>query len=117
MFSRTKSVGRFARSVEIITHRPTMGSFLSSGTPTSFPLDIAQTVYFTPQGRRFERLRPAGGNCDRHSIRSRYRSATGTTVASASDILAPLPQSRASYAGPPLPLQVSRLAKSASLLR
>src|SRR5579859_3422215 len=31
MFSRTKSVGRFARSVEIITHRPTIGSFLSSG--------------------------------------------------------------------------------------
>ena len=31
MFSRTKSVGRFARSVEIITQRPTIGSFLSSG--------------------------------------------------------------------------------------
>ena len=27
-----KSVGRLARSVEIITHRPTMGSFLNSGT-------------------------------------------------------------------------------------
>src|ERR1700722_5622064 len=31
MTSRTKSVGRLARSVEIITQRPTIGSFLSSG--------------------------------------------------------------------------------------
>src|SRR5579884_158072 len=30
--SRTKSAGRLARSVEIMTHRPTMGSFLNSGT-------------------------------------------------------------------------------------
>src|SRR5580658_6693448 len=37
MFSRMKSVGRSARSVEIITQRPTMGSFLSSGTTESFP--------------------------------------------------------------------------------
>src|SRR5438046_951298 len=29
--SRAKSVGRLARSVEIMTQRPTMGSFLSSG--------------------------------------------------------------------------------------
>src|SRR5882757_7354509 len=29
--SRAKSVGRLARSVEIMTHRPTIGSFLSSG--------------------------------------------------------------------------------------
>src|SRR5579862_3691608 len=31
MFSRTKSVGRLARSVEMMTQRPTIGSFLSSG--------------------------------------------------------------------------------------
>src|SRR5580658_2037192 len=37
MFSRMKSVGRLARSVEIITQRPTIGSFLSSGTTASFP--------------------------------------------------------------------------------
>jgi hypothetical protein len=29
-------VGRFARSVEIITQRPTIGSFLSSGTQDLF---------------------------------------------------------------------------------
>src|SRR5579885_3063482 len=29
--SRVKSVGRFARSVDMMTQRPTMGSFLSSG--------------------------------------------------------------------------------------
>src|SRR5215467_13712240 len=46
MFSRTKSVGRFARSVEIITHRPTMGSFLSSGTPMSFPLENCASFAF-----------------------------------------------------------------------
>src|SRR5580698_11017015 len=32
MVSRKKSVGRLARSVEIITQRPTIGSFLKSGT-------------------------------------------------------------------------------------
>src|ERR1035438_2330975 len=30
--SRTKSVGRLERSVEMMTHRPTMGSLRSSGT-------------------------------------------------------------------------------------
>ena len=80
MFSRTKSVGRFALSVEIITHRPTMGSFLSSGTPTSFPLKIAQTFHVTPPGEPFERFRSAGGSIDCHSIRLQYQGATGTTV-------------------------------------
>ncbi len=33
--SRKKSVGRLARSVEMITHRPVMGSFLNSGNDSS----------------------------------------------------------------------------------
>src|SRR3989442_153677 len=33
--SRTKSVGRLARSVEMITHRPVMGSLRSSGKTSS----------------------------------------------------------------------------------
>src|SRR5947208_8896832 len=36
MGSRAKSVGRLARSVEMITQRPVTGSFLSSGTNESF---------------------------------------------------------------------------------
>src|SRR5579863_5141549 len=33
--SRRKSLGRLARSVEMITHRPVMGSFLNSGKRSS----------------------------------------------------------------------------------
>src|SRR5436190_3134705 len=41
--SRRKSVGRLPRSVEMITHRPVMGSFRSSGKATS--LRFAGTAY------------------------------------------------------------------------
>src|SRR5271166_6863532 len=35
--SRTKSVGRLERSVDMMTHRPTMGSLRNSGTGDSSP--------------------------------------------------------------------------------
>jgi len=50
MFSRTKSVGRFARSVEMITQRPTIGSFLSSGTSANPFRGLAQTHILSRQG-------------------------------------------------------------------
>jgi hypothetical protein len=34
--SREKSLGRLERSVEMITHRPVIGSFRSSGTEVSY---------------------------------------------------------------------------------
>src|SRR5579864_1871288 len=45
--SRTKSVGRLARSVEMMTQRPVIGSFLSSGnySPTS-PIDCRKNNSF-----------------------------------------------------------------------
>src|ERR1700758_1876628 len=88
MFSRTKSVGRLARSVEIITQRPTIGSFLSSGNSLNPFYTTTQTSYFTPE-RHSQTLRSAGGNYDRHSIRSRYRISTDTLAAAAADILSP----------------------------
>jgi hypothetical protein len=36
--SRRKSDGLLARSVEIMTHRPVMGSFLNSGNASSWPV-------------------------------------------------------------------------------
>src|SRR5579863_3475630 len=89
MFSRTKSVGRLARSVEIITQRPTIGSFLSSGNELNPFHGPRQTSYLTPE-RHSQTLRSAGGNYDRHSIRSRYRISIGTLAAAAADILSPL---------------------------
>src|SRR5271167_1126375 len=46
--SRLKSVGRLARSVEIMTHRPTIGSFRNSGTVTS----VRQHSYITTEQTR-----------------------------------------------------------------
>src|ERR1700688_4895343 len=63
MFSRTKSVRRLARSVEIITQRPTIGSFLSSGN-YGFLSMIAQNLYFTPTKKHRGILRSEGGNGD-----------------------------------------------------
>src|SRR5208282_1291513 len=40
--SRLKSVGRLARSVEIMTHRPTIGSLRSSGTA-----NLGQTTFLS----------------------------------------------------------------------
>src|SRR5579863_134080 len=99
MFSRTKSVGRFARSVEIITQRPTIGSFLSSGTSLIPFREVRQTSYFKPPGRHSEILQSVGGDDDRHSIRPRYRTSTGTLVRGAADSLARPEPPPASYAG------------------
>src|SRR5208283_5877195 len=44
--SRLKSVGRLARSVDMMTHRPTIGSLRSSGTDET---SIGQPFYLTPK--------------------------------------------------------------------
>src|SRR5260221_11135529 len=43
---RKKSVGRLARSVEMMTHRPVMGSFLNSGKDSSCAENVYTTVPF-----------------------------------------------------------------------
>ena len=55
--SRKKSIGRLARSVEMMTHRPVMGSFLNSGKWPSIQLpahiegeQVLQTPYCTSTG-------------------------------------------------------------------
>src|SRR5882757_4688520 len=41
---RKKSVGRLARSVEMMTHRPVMGSFLNSGKDSSCAENLYTTI-------------------------------------------------------------------------
>src|SRR3984957_20598948 len=68
-FSRAKSVGRLARSVEIITQRPTIGSFLNSGTQE--PLyQNSRKFYSRPSARNYETAQSAAGwLANGHSIR------------------------------------------------
>src|ERR1700758_3379037 len=100
IFSRTKSVGRLARSVEMITQRPTIGSFLSSGNALNPFHGTAQTSHSMLE-MRSQTPRPAGGNYNGHSIRSRYRISTGTRVQLAGDILWPPGQFPVACADPP----------------
>src|ERR1700758_4284828 len=103
MFSRTKSVGRLARSVEIITQRPTIGSFLSSGNSLNPFYTTTQTSHLTPE-RHSRILRSAGGDYNRHSIRSRYRISIGTLAEAAAST--PEPHGRfpdACVDRPPIP--------------
>jgi len=72
--SRTKSVGRLARSVEIITHRPTMGSFSVQARTKSFNASL-RIHDCTPRKTHFETARMRGGCVQAHSIRRARRTA------------------------------------------